>query len=156
LIKKFPEFIQKIQNISFIHQKWYCPLQSTLHRLQLMPALDPALKHFWNSIVGSHQSHLRFFHYLLSAVKRVPRNGFLTRSNRKKSQGAISGEFDDCWMLLVSFLVKNSRIMMALCDGALSWCKIHELFSHKSKIENTCRGRYTQDDVTFTNVKLWW
>ena len=34
LIKKFPEFIQKIQNTSFIHQKWYCPLQSTPHRLQ--------------------------------------------------------------------------------------------------------------------------
>jgi len=34
LIKKFPEFIQKIQNTSFIHQKWYCPLQSTSHRLQ--------------------------------------------------------------------------------------------------------------------------
>jgi len=30
---------------------------------------------------------------------------------------------------------------MALCDGALSWRKIHELFAHKSKIENTCRGR---------------
>ena len=22
--------------------------------------------------------------------------------------------------------------MMALCDGALLWCKIHELFAHKS------------------------
>ena len=43
---------------------------------------------------------------------------------------------------------------MALCDGALSWCKIHELFAHKSKIENMCRGRCTQDGVTFTNVKL--
>jgi len=28
-----------------------------------------------------------------------------------------SGEFG-CWMVFVSFLVKNSRIMMALCDGA--------------------------------------
>jgi len=38
LIKKFPEFIQKIQNTSFIHQKWYCPLQSTPHRLQRINA----------------------------------------------------------------------------------------------------------------------
>ena len=31
--QKFLEFIQKIQNTSFI-QKWYCPLQNTSHRLQ--------------------------------------------------------------------------------------------------------------------------
>ena len=117
-----------------------------------MSALDPALETFLE--LYCRYSRLRFFHYLLSAVKRVSRNGFLTRSNRKKPQGAISGEFDGCWMVFVSFLIKNSRIMMALCDGALSWCKIHELFAHKSKNENTCRGRCTQDGVTFTNVKL--
>ena len=64
-------------------------------------------------------------------LKRVPRSGFLTRSNRKDSQQDESGEFVGCWMVFVSFLIKNSRIMMALCDGALSWCRIHELFAQK-------------------------
>ena len=111
-------------------------------------------KHFWNSLVGIAIKAV-FDFSIISFRLFVSRNGFLTRSNRKKSQGAISGEFDGCWMIFVSFLIKNSRIIMALCDGALSWCKIHELFAHKSKIENTCRDRCTQDGVTFTNVKLW-
>jgi len=64
-------------------------------------------------------------------LKRVPRSGFLTRLNRKKSQRAKSGEFGGCWMVFVPFLVKKSRVMMALCDGALLWCKIHELFAYK-------------------------
>jgi len=103
-------------------------------------------KHFWNSIVGIViRAVFDFSITSFQLLKHVSRNGFLIRSNRKKSQGAISGEFDGCWMVFVSFLVKNSWIMMALCDGALSWCKIHELFVHKSKIENTCRGRCTQE-----------
>ena len=129
----------------------YSPSTAT-HLCQRLIQLS---KHFWNSIVGiAIRAVFDFSITSFRLLKRVPRNGFLTRSNRKKSQGAISGEFDGCWMVFVSFLVKNSWIMMTLCDGALSWCKIHELFAHKSKIENTCRG--TQDGVTFTNVKLWW
>ena len=138
LIKKFPEFTQKIQNTSFIHQKWYCPLQSTLHRdsaTHLCQRLIQLSKHFWNSIVGiAIRAVFDFSIISFWLLKCVPRNGFLTRSNRKKSQGAKSGEFDS-WMIFVSFLVKNSQIMMALCDGALSWCKIHSIFNcKKSKI----------------------
>jgi len=71
LIKKFPEFIQKIQNTSFIHQKMILSLSkyspSTATHL---PALDPALETFLELCCRySHQSCLRFFHYLLSAAK---------------------------------------------------------------------------------------
>ena len=131
LIKKFPEFIQKIQNTSFIHQKWYCPLQSTPHRLQctICQRLIQLLKHFWNFIVDIVIRAVFDFSIIsFRLLKCVPRNGFLIRLNRKKSQGAISGEFDGCWMVFVLFLVKNSRIMMALCDGALSWCKFNSIF----------------------------
>ena len=90
-------------------------------------------KYFWNSIVGiAIRAVFDFSITSFRLLKRVPRNGFFTRSNKKKSQGAISDEFDGCWMVFVSFLIKNSWIMMALCDGVLSWCKIHELFAHKS------------------------
>ena len=129
----------------------YSPSTAT-HLCQRLIQLS---KHFWNSIIGiAIRAVFDFSITSFRQLKRIPRNGFLTRSNRKKSQGAISDEFDGCWMVFVSFLV-NSRIMMALCDGALSWCKIHKLFAHKSKLENTCRERCTQDGVIFTNVKLW-
>jgi len=81
-----------------------------------MPALDPALETFLE--LYCRYSHIRvIFDFSITSfrlLKRVPRNGFLTRSNRKKLQKAISGEFDGYWMVFVSFLVKNSR--MALCD----------------------------------------
>jgi len=90
----------------------YFPLTAT-HLCQRLIQLS---KHFWNFIVSiAIRAVFDFFITSFRQLKRVPRNGFLTRSNRKKSQGAISGEFDGCWMIFVSFLVKNSRIMMALC-----------------------------------------
>ena len=72
LIKKFPEFIQKIQNTSFIHQKMilspskYSPTTAT-HLCQRLIQLS---KHFQNSIVGiAIRAVFDFLHYLLSAVK---------------------------------------------------------------------------------------
>jgi len=69
-------------------------------------------------------------------LKRVSRNGFFDSIEQKKIAGSHIRWIR--WLLdglFVSFLVKNSRIM-ALCDGALLWCKIHELFLNlkKSKI----------------------
>ena len=100
LDQKFPEFIQKIQNTSFIHQKWYYPLQSTppSTATYLCQHLIQLSKHFWNSIVGIAITAV-FDFTSFRLLKRVPRNGFLTRSNRKKSQGVILGEFDGCWMV---------------------------------------------------------
>jgi len=70
LEQKVPR-IQKIQNTSFIHQKWYCPLQSLpIDCNALMPALDPVLEIFLQLYCRySHESRLGFFHYLLSVVK---------------------------------------------------------------------------------------
>ena len=91
----------------------------------LMPALDPALEtivyYFWNYCRYSHQSRLRFFHYLLSAVKMRSPYDFLTRSNRKKSQGAI--QVNSRLLDGIRFVLGQKFIMMALCDGTLSWSK---------------------------------
>jgi len=119
LIKKFPEFIQKIQNTSFIHQKWYYPLQSTPHRLQrtYASALDPALETFLELYCRySHQSRLRF--YLLSAVKTRlvfwPVMVFwLDRTEKNRRESYQVNSMAVGWF--VSFLIKNSRIMMARC-----------------------------------------
>jgi len=52
--------------------------------------------------------------------------------NRKKSQGAMSGEYEGLGIVTVLFLAKKSRTSNEVWAGALSWCKSHELFLHKS------------------------
>jgi len=127
LIKKFPKFIQKIQNTSLFIKSDIVLFK--VFPIDLSQRLIQLSKHFWNSIIGiAIRAVFDFSITSFRLLKRVPRNGFLTRSNRKKSQGAVSDEFDSYWMVFVSFLVKNSRTMIALCDGALSWCKIHSIF----------------------------
>ena len=56
----------------------------------------------------------------------------LSFEKRKKSAGAILGEYGVCSMIFVEFLSTNSFTMIALWDRALSWCKIHEFSFHKS------------------------
>ena len=113
------------------------------HLLQrLCQRLIQLSKHFWNSIVGI--AIRAVFDFSITSFKRVPRNGFLTRSNRKKSHEAISSEFDGCRMVFVSSLVKNSRIMMVLCDGALSWCKIHSIFKTVKNRKYVQRQMYSR------------
>ena len=50
---------------------------------------------------------------------RVPRSGYLSFGNRKKSQGAKSGEYGGWAMIFVSCLAKNSVTIRLECDGAL-------------------------------------
>ena len=71
LIKKFPEFIQKIQNTVLFIKSDIVPFKVLpIDCNVLMPALDPALETFLELYCRyNHQSRLRFFHYLLSAVK---------------------------------------------------------------------------------------
>jgi len=81
LIKKFPEFIQKIQNTILFIKSDIVPFKvPSIDNNALMPALDPVLETFLELYC---QSRLRFFHYLLSAVKTFPVMVFW--SNRKKS-----------------------------------------------------------------------
>ena len=54
------------------------------------------------------QSLLRFGLYLFNRVKK-------------------SGEYGGCWTICVEFLAKWSRRTSAVWNGALSWCKNHEL-----------------------------
>ena len=52
--------------------------------------------------------------------------------DKKKSQGARSGEYGGCGNIIVLFLVKILRTSKYVCVGALSWCKSQFLFFHKS------------------------
>ena len=59
--------------------------------------------------------------------KRCPRSGLFSLGNSQKSHGTKSGEYGGCGTICVEFLAKWSRRTSAVWDGALSWCKNHEL-----------------------------
>ena len=85
-------------------------------------------KHLLNSISGI--AFKAFFDSAcISSIvsKRCPRSGFLSVGNSQKSHGAKSGENGRCGTICVEFLAKWSRRTSAVWDGALSWCKNHEL-----------------------------
>ena len=89
-------------------------------------------KHFSNSIFGIVFSS--FSDALLMStmvVKRRPFKVLFIVGNRKKSHGAMSGEYGGWGIVTVLFLAKNSQTSNEVGAGALSWCKIHELFFHK-------------------------
>ena len=65
LIKKFPEFIQKIQNTVLFIKNDIVPFKVLPIDCNALMRLIQFSKYFWNSIDGSR---LRFFHYLLSAA----------------------------------------------------------------------------------------
>ena len=85
-------------------------------------------KHLLNSI-----SEIVFKAFFGSACissivwKRCPQCGLLSLRNSQKSHGAKSGEYGGCGTICVEFLAKWSRRTSAVWDGALSWCKNHEL-----------------------------
>ena len=58
--------------------------------------------------------------------KQCPRSGFLSSGNSQKSHGA---QIRRIWWLFscIEFLAKWSWRTSAVWDGALSWCKNHEL-----------------------------
>jgi len=110
LIKKFPEFIQKIQNTVLFIKSDIVPFKVfPIDCNALMPALDPARETFLE--LYCRYSHQSFDFSIISfrLLKHIPCNGFLTRT--EKNGGAISGEFDGCWMVFVSFLLKNSLVV---------------------------------------------
>ena len=87
-------------------------------------------KHFLNSISGI--AFKAFFDSAcISSIvsKRCPRSGLLNLGNSHKSRGAKSGEYGGCKTICVEFLPKWSRRTSGVWDGALSWCKNHELFA---------------------------
>ena len=85
-------------------------------------------KHLLNSISGI--SFKAFFDSAcISSIvsKRCPRSGLLSLGNSQKSHGAKLGEYGCCGTICVEFLAKWSQRTSAMWDGALSWCKNHEL-----------------------------
>ena len=85
-------------------------------------------KHLLNSISGIAFT-VFFDSACISSIvsKRCPRSGLLSLGNSQKSHGAKSGEYGGCGTTCVEFLAKWSRKTSAVWDGALSWCKNHEL-----------------------------
>ena len=88
-----------------------------------------------NVFSGIDFSSRREFSFMSSIDwKRVHRSGNLSFGKRKKSAGATLGEYSCYMMIFVAFLARNSLTMIALWDGALSWCNIHEFSFYKSDL----------------------
>ena len=59
------------------------------------------------------------------AVKGWPFKVLFIFGNRKKSHGAVFGEYGGWGIVTVLYLAKNWRISSKVWAGALSWCKSH-------------------------------
>ena len=64
--------------------------------------------------------------------KRLHRNDNFSFGSIKKSHDARPDEYGSWSIVFVAFLALNSVTTVALCDDALSSCKIEEFFFHKS------------------------
>ena len=98
------------------------PRQSPLALMHFSIFLCHASMHSWKDFFGIARSS--FVTALLIAYtsgKRVPFMTLLSFGNRKKSQGARSGEYGGCSSTAMLFFARNSRMLKALCIGALSW-----------------------------------
>ena len=85
-------------------------------------------KHLLNSIFGIAFKTFFDLTCIFSIVsKRCPRSGLLSLGNSQKSHGTKSGEYGGCGTICAEFLAKWSPRASAVWDGALSWCKNHEL-----------------------------
>ena len=78
---------------------------------------------------------------LMSSVasNRCPFRTFLSLGNRKKSDGARSGEYGGCCNWAVPCLANNCCTRCEVCAGALSWCRIQSPSRHFS-------GRFGRTD----------
>ena len=125
-------FSQKIfiySLISMLSPSKYSPLDI----IHLCQRFFQSSKHFWNAIFGMAFSSFSDSVLISSMLpKRRPFMVFFSFGNRKKSQGAKSGEYGGWGIITVLFLVKNSRTSSEVWAGALSWCNCHELFRHRS------------------------
>ena len=75
---------RKFKISSFIHRKWYCPLQSTPHRLQHTYASAWfSFRNISRTLLSAIRAVFDFSITSFRLLKRVPRNDFLIRSNRK-------------------------------------------------------------------------
>ena len=107
--------------------------KSPLDIINLCQHFFQSSKHFWYALFGISLSSLSDSVFISSIVaKRRPFMGLFNLGNRKKSQGAKSGEYGGWGMITLLFLAKKLRTSNDEWAGALSWCKSHELFFHKS------------------------
>jgi len=109
LIEKFPEFIQKIQNtVLFIKSDIVTSKYSPSTATHLCQRLIQLSKHFWNSIVGiAIRTVFDFSITSFQLLKRVPRNGFLIRTEKNRREPY---QVNSMAVGFVLFLVKNSLV----------------------------------------------
>ena len=82
--------------------------QSPLDIMHLCQRFFQSSKHFWNSIFGIAFSSFSDALLMSSmAVKRRPFKVLLIFGNRKKSHGAMSGEYGGWGIVTIFFLAKN-------------------------------------------------
>ena len=73
---------------------------------------------------GHFQCSVNFWHLFYLNVFWLVFDFYLfSFGNKKKTQGAKSGEYGGCGNIIVSLLAKNSRTSNDVWAGALSWCK---------------------------------
>lgn len=120
-------YIKHIKNILFMqiyyvsfkvipsHQNTVllCFIQSTKHLLYSVYRID------FNAASSCVDS---------DASKRYSGSGKRIRVNNEKSPNASSGEYSACVAKLTGLLMKYWGVMMAVCNGAFSRCKNHELY----------------------------
>ena len=90
------------------------PLQSNPPQItHLCQRFLQSSKHFWYALFGMPLSSLSDSVFISSIVaKRRPFMGLFNLGNRKKSQGAKSGEYDGWGIIAVLFLGKKLRTRM--------------------------------------------
>jgi len=113
----------KLQHVAFevIHLK-----SNALHHPPL-PCLHALLEGF----VQDRSELLRHGHFNGFYVRKTCSfHDSLSLGNRKKSQGARSGEYGGCSSTAMLFLTKNSLMLNALCARALLWWSSHDFFSY--------------------------
>ena len=109
-VQKLSRILCFFKNYLFIHDYLFCPLQSNPHQiLYLCQRFFQSSKHFKKSffvILFSSSFDAVFISSIVA--QRRPFMGLFSFGNKKKSQGARSGEYGGCGIISV-FLAKNSR-----------------------------------------------
>ena len=118
-----------MENLYLFIQINFIPFKAIPSRYNaLMPTFFPIVETLVKfDFRNCHQRLLRFGLNLFNRVKTVSSEWSFEIGDSQKSHGAKSGEYGGCGTICVEFLAKWSRRTSAVWDGALSWCKNHEL-----------------------------
>ena len=113
LFKKYREFYVFSKIIYLFMNTYFVPFKVIpIRYYTLVPRFFQSSKHFkklFFVILFSSSFDAVFISSIVAQRRRSPFMGFFSFGNKKKSQGARSGEYGGCGIISVLFLVKNSR-----------------------------------------------